>query len=106
MGKPTLPKEWGRETPLRRHIMLHAFILAALFGAPQATAAPEDPMAAVQELYQYATQAVEVEAGEVRQRLAEIEQHLDSPSGEVARALEALSDVALEAERGESPQDG
>jgi hypothetical protein len=55
------------------------------------TGADNDPaLKAIQELYQYATQAVQVEPAETQRLLANVEAQLESPSGEVARIYERL----------------
>jgi hypothetical protein len=46
---------------------------------------------AIQRLYQYATQAVQVEPAEMQRLLANVEARLESPAGDVARIYEQLA---------------
>ncbi|CAN5825364.1 hypothetical protein BH24GEM1_BH24GEM1_23670 [soil metagenome] len=66
-------------------------LAAALLGGPAAMNSNDEARQAVQELYQYSTSAVKVEPAEVQRLLAEVEQRLESPSGETARAYERLA---------------
>ena len=78
--------------------MIATVLLAgALFLAAPATsltAANEEALKAVQELYDYSTRAVEVDPAKVQQMVAKIEAQLDSPRGDVAQAYQQLRSEA------------
>jgi hypothetical protein len=66
-------------------------LMGALYGGASLKGATnEEALKAVQELYQYSTNSVQVESDTVQEMVARIEGHLAEPEGETARAFEQL----------------
>jgi len=68
----------------------HFALLAALISAPP-DRTNEEALEAIQELYQYSTQAVQVEPAEVRRLVQMVRDRLEEPSGAAAQLLERLT---------------
>lgn len=74
-------------------------IAGMLFGGTQlAGGYNEEALKAVQELYQYSTNSVQVEPTRVNELLSSIESRLDSPQGETAQAYERVAEEARKAQ--------
>jgi hypothetical protein len=71
----------------------HLALLATLV-AGQPEPKTEEALEAIQELYQYSTQAVQVEPAEVRRLVEVVRDRLEEPTGEAAELLELITTEA------------
>jgi transcription termination factor NusB len=66
-------------------------ISGLLMGGPMGLSGNEEALRAVQKLYQYSTQSVQVEPNEMQRLLTEVESRMESPSAEAGSAFEQLA---------------
>jgi hypothetical protein len=72
-------------------MMNHILLLGVILGGRTAALGNEELLEAIQNLYQYSTQAVQVEPSEMQRLLAEVDSQLQNPEGEVAQTYERLA---------------